>query len=300
VLLVVVAGVVGYLLGGTGEQSSTSGLSDTAAVGHLQLRYPPSWQFGVNLPAVPGMTLDEPLAIAAAHASAGLTAGRARGASVPTLLPAAFRGQVEGPLPHGEAVMLGSLQAYRYGPLHVRGLAGAVTVFVVPTTTGVATIDCWSSQRTATGVQAECGRMAATLRLVGASAYPLGPSVEYANAVSQRFTQLNDAVRSPLSSLTSASTPSQQAAALQSLASAWATAARELQAVAVPPAAAEAQQTIVAALQSLSSGYASAAAAARSGNAGAYAAASHTIASASAKLNDGLRQLGALGYTVAV
>jgi hypothetical protein len=298
ILLAVFAGVGGYLLGEPGERSGAGTLNSTAAVGHLQLHYPSSWQFGASLPAVPGVTLDEPMTIAAAHASAGMTAGRARNAAGPTLLPASFREKVQGATLHGEPVRLGSLEAYRYGPLQVRGLAGQLTVFAVPTTAGVVSLECWDATGSAAARQTECAQIASSLTLVGAHAYELGPNAAYAQALSQTLTRLTQQTRSPLSSLSSAATAAQQASAAQALASAYGNAARELQAVAPPPAAAEAQQTLVAALQELSTAYASAARAARAGDAAAYAAANRAIMSASSKLTGGLRQLETLGYTV--
>jgi hypothetical protein len=72
-----------------------------------------------------------------------------------------------------------------------------------------------------------------------------------------------------------------------------------VQGIATPPQAAAAQATIAGALHELQLRYAAAAAAAGAQNRSGYASAGRALSSASARLQAGLRELQALGYTVA-
>src|SRR5262249_48330118 len=151
-----------------------------AASGPMQLRYPSGWQPTTSAPAIPGMTFTNPIALAPNTAAGALSAGEAD-AGGPTLLPAAFRARVSGTLPAGRPVRVGVTPALRYANLRVNGLDGTVTVYAAPTTGGVATLVCHapSTATTSTATASftdECAQIADTLRLVGVTAYPLGPS----------------------------------------------------------------------------------------------------------------------------
>jgi serine/threonine protein kinase len=280
----VVAAVVGFAVGSSGSSKSTAKLVNTASVGHLQLRYPSGWQLGSSAASVPGLSFGEPLAIAATNGQASVTAGEVRSATGPTLLPASFREKVEGQLPKGEAVKLGALEGYRYEGVRAGG--GALTLYTVPTTAGVATIACRGGE--------ECGPIAATLRLVGATPEGLGPSAGYAS----RLTGVLGKLRVPLGALNRASTQAGQASAAQRIAHAFSTAARELAQTPPPPAAGEAHPKILAAVRGLSTAYGRLASAARSNDSGAYARAKTDVATGSGALQDALRGLRTLGYTL--
>ena len=297
--LVVVAIVAGFLIGHSGNGGTSSpDFTNSATVGSLQLRYPSGWQLGATLPAVPGVSFDNPLVLGRSPGGAGLSAGEVAAAGGPTLLAPSFRARVAGALPRPVATQLGGYEAYRYSGLHVRGLAGAVTVYAVPTSGGVATIVCWSSSPAAGGFQTDCGQVAATLRLLGVTAYPLGPSPAFGHELTLAFDRLRSASSGPLAALHAATTPGAQAAAARQLAHAYSAAAQRLAAASVTPMARDAQTAIVGSLNQLAGAYSRAAAAARSGSAAAYARAGKTINTASAGLAARLRILTDLGYTV--
>jgi hypothetical protein len=239
------------------------------------------------------MTLAESLTISAGSAT-GVLAGEARGASGVTLLPASFRGAISGALPPAEPVRLGAVQAYRYAALHVRGVSEEVTVFVAPTSAGAATIACLGRRV----VRAECERVAATLRLLGTSSQPLGPSGDYASSLSRVLRRLGQETATAQRSLTAAGTPDQQAGAERALASAAARAAGDAEQISAPLQAQAAHSALTRALRDLDGAYGAAAAAARSGDQGAYAAAGRRLSSASKLLADALRELQTLGYTL--
>ena len=180
----------------------------------------------------------------------------------------------------------------------MHGLDGTVTVYAVPTSTGVATIVCRASPRDTGSFLTECGQVAATVRLVGATAFPLGTSPAYARLLSSSLNGLRADVRAPLSQLHGASTPSAQAHAARQLARAYSNAASNLGRASVSPQFQDVQAAILAALRQISQGYAHAAAAAQSGDGGAYAHAGQQVSGGSAALSKALHSLAGSGYTI--
>jgi hypothetical protein len=273
-------------------------LTNLATVGHLQLRYPPDLQLTSSSPAIPGLSLSDPVSLS--RGSVGnLTAGTAADAGGPTLLPASFRRRLQGPLPTAGPVTLGGLQAFRYSGLQVRGTPGPLTVYAVPTTAGVATIACSAaSGASAARWQPECDQVAATLHLVGTTAYPLGVSAPYARALSATFDRLRSATSGPLAALHTAASPSGQATAADQLAAAYTHAAAELGGVAVSPVVRDAQRSMLAALTKIGGGYSRLAGAARAGSGDAYTRAGQDVSSGSSDLTRALQSLASLGYAV--
>jgi tRNA A-37 threonylcarbamoyl transferase component Bud32 len=297
VVLAAVLAAGGFLLGDSG--TSGSGLANTAVAGHLQLGYPSSWRSTSALAPIAGITFSEPVRLAAAQPGAGVTAGEVPSAAGPTLLPAPLRARLEGGLAPGEPVRLGALQALRFNALHQRGASVALTIYAVPSSAGVATVACSYPSSAAGSFTAECARVAATLRLSGARAYPLGPSDEYARAVSGALARLSSAAARPAAQLRAAGGATAQATAAARLSAAYARAERELVALEVSPLVREAHHAIVSGLAALARGYADASAAARRGDTSSYGRARSALAGAARPLEDGLRSLGTLGYTFA-
>jgi hypothetical protein len=296
-VLAVIAIAIGFVVGHSGKSSGGSAFASFASVGHLQLHYPSNWQLSSSAPTVPGMHFSDPVVITAGASHGRLNAGEVTDAGNPTLLSPGFRARVQGSLPTGEPVALGSsIQALRYTGLQVSGLPGPVTVYAVPTTSGVATIACWSTTPPGTAFQTQCGRVAETLRLVGASPIALGADPAYAKTLSSAFDGLRSATRAPLAQLRSAKTPSAQAAAASQLSSAYTAAAAKLDGAAVPPMVQDLHARILADLRRIAAGYTLAASAARAGKHGAYAAASRSIDSASASLSAAIASLAKRGY----
>jgi hypothetical protein len=298
--LAVVAIVAGFLVGGSGKSdNSASTLPNRATVGHLRVDYPAGWALGAASTRIPGITFQNPMVLSPAPSSAALQAGDVADAAGPTLLSPAFRAKLVGALPAATAVRLGALQAYRYSGLHVRGLDGTLTVYAVPTTTGVVTLACWTAS---SGVPrtfpAQCGDVAATAALVGSSPYPLGVSAAYATTLSNTFKNLGTAISGPLARLRAAKTPAAQSSAASSLSTAYGLAASGLSSAKATPEVATANAAIVAALNKLSHGYSDAASASSANSSSAYGRASKEIAAASAALHSALASLAAQGYKV--
>src|SRR5205085_3149863 len=209
-----------------------------------------------------------------------------------------LRSRVQGSLPSPVPVSFGGIQAYRYANLHISGLSSPVTLYAVPTSAGVATIACWGTVHLNPSFATQCSQVTATLRLIGASAYPLGASASYARKLTNTFNTLRSATNGPLSQLKTATTPSGQSSAASHLASAYSSAASTLSREAVSPRDRDANNAVVAALKQIATGYSHAAAAASSGSNSAYNSAGQQINSGSSALSSALRQLSALGYKV--
>jgi hypothetical protein len=260
------------------------------------------------------MRFDAPLVLS--HAGQGrLVAGTDASAAGPTLLARDFRARVVGPIPRPEPVKLGATAAYRYTGLHVRGASAPLTVYAAPTSAGVATIACGDPSGRDSAFADDCTRIAGTLRLIGASAYPLGPSPAYAAQLSGIFGRLRASLRAPLAALAGARAASTQAAAAQQLAGSYGAAADALDHAAAPPMARQAQASIVAALRGCGDAYARLAAAAKAAAAipavnattyntarvaatAAYGHAAGAVSAASARFSRALRGLSSLGYTL--
>jgi hypothetical protein len=297
-VLGVAAIVVGYLVGTSGSSSNSPSFSNSATVGPIQLRYPTGWQLGAALPAIPGMSFTSPVVLGRSPGGAGLTAGVVDAAAGPTLLAPGFHARLAGALPTPAPVQLGSVEAYRYSDLQVTGLPGTVTVYVAPTSAGTVTLACWASNTAASTFQTDCGEVAATLRLIGASAYSLGPSAAYGHQLSATLDRLRTDTAGPLAALHSASTPAAQAAAARQLAGAYTVAAHSLSGTTVSPLLRDAQSAIVGALTKLSAAYSQAASAAKSGSTSGFNQAGQAIGNASTTLSGALQSLRGLGYTL--
>jgi len=291
----VLAGVVGFLVGG-GSGSSTETFGNSASVGDIELAFPSGWQRTTSAPTIPGLAFSQPLALTAGSKSGAsgqsLLAGEVN-ASGPSLLPAAFASAAGGS-PHGEPVLLGSLQAYRYRDLTVKGLSGPLTLYTVPTAAGVATVACVSPSATAATTQ--CAQIASTLKLSGTTAFGLAPSQQYANSLQHTFSTLKSAASTGEGRLRAATSAAAQASAAAQVAAAYDAAARSLRKLSVSPAVRELNGSLASALSAVGAGYAALGSAASSNDEGAYARASRTISSDRASVERALTALGQAGY----
>jgi hypothetical protein len=299
-VLAAVAVVGGFLVGGSGGTSNTSSvtLGSSATIGHLQLRYPSSWQLGSSAPGVPGVTFTNPIVLTPSRGGAELVAGEVGDATGSTLLPASFRAKLQGSVPAPASVTFGNLQAYRYADLRVSGLDAPVTLYAVPTSAGIATVACWGTVHLTPSFATQCSQVTATLKLLGASSYPLGPYAPYARLLRSTFNTLHSTTTTPLSQLKSATTPSGQSSAASRVATAYAASASALSRAAVSPMVRDAHKALTAALKQISTGYSNAASAAASSSGSAYSRAGQQINSGSAALSSALHQLSQLGYKV--
>ena len=297
IVAAVIAGVVGFLVGG-GSSSSGEAFANSASAGDVELSFPTGWQRITSAPTIPGLTFSQPLALGASTTSASgqrLLAGEVD-ASTPSLLPATFTSAVSGTLPKAEPVLLGSLQAYRYRGLTVKGLSGPLTLYAVPTTGGVATIACLSPS--ATAVTTQCSQIAATLKLSGTTAFDLGPSQQYATSLGHIFSTLQSAAATGASHLQSATTAAAQATAAGQIAAAYNSAASSLRRLSLSPAVRELNASLASSLAAVARDYSALGSAAAAGDEGAYARASSAIGSDRKHAESALAALSGAGYVV--
>jgi hypothetical protein len=197
-------------------------------------------------------------------------------------------------VPPREAVELSrsKLQAYRYANLRPNGLDDAVTIFTVPTSAGVATLACVDPG-------ADCEAIANTLKLNAGTAFPVGPSKDYAADVGKVLGGLNKQVKSGRGDMRSAKTPKAQAAATARVASAYTGASKAVAGLQVSPADAANNAQLAASLKETGAAYGKLAAAAKSGSKSRYEKAKTPVQQGEQAVAGALGGLEAAGYKIA-
>ena len=160
--VVALMAIVGFLLSRGGEEQAAPPAGERVSSAALELVVPRGSRTD-NRASVPGLELDEQISrtvgsgAAATSVLAGVTDGKK-----PTLLPAPFRARLGSEPARDDTVRLGRLSAYRYADLRVEGLARPVSLYVAPTTDGVATVACVHGSPAAASHRT-CGEAAASL-----------------------------------------------------------------------------------------------------------------------------------------
>jgi serine/threonine protein kinase len=293
---------------GTGRPPAATP-SSTVTGRQLALQVPRGWS-RVRSSSAPDVRL--PLSRAVTVAPHGSSAGpvvefgvmRGATAANTTLLPGAFLGSIgqpAGTVPAHTAVRLATqqLQAWRYRTLQPSGTDRALTIYVVPTTGGVAALVCAAPPAQARGFAAQCEAIAGTLKLVSGRPYPIGPSNTYASALNAAIGDLQKATGSAQTSLDAARTVAGQASAERALASNYQTAAAQLAALDLSPADRGVNHQLVTALRRAGTAYQRAARAATGTDPGRYRTASAAIPAAKARVNAALAGVRAAGYQAA-
>jgi predicted Ser/Thr protein kinase len=298
--LAAAAAVGGFLAGrGGGGSEDAEAFANTASAGSIGLSFPASWERVSEPGGVPGVRFRDPLVLAPTNpARARLVAGQVAQTG-PDLLAPALVARLPGGAPNGEPVELNGVEALRYSGLTPRGVDGELQLYAVPTDRGVATVACTApAGPQAADFRRDCEGVATTLELTGAEPYPLGPSEAYAERLRGVMTRLERTRRSGTARLRQADTPEAQAAAADALASAYLRAGRTLASAEVSPADAAANRALAHALQGTGRGYQRAADAARSGDAGEYAAAGRAVRTEQRELRPALAALEERGYSL--
>src|SRR5271165_6054616 len=167
--VLLVAALVGYLVGHGHAASASSEKTRSLLVGGVLVNAPVDWRLAPASPAIPGLTMVNPVDLAPGGdgANAGLISGQLP-AGEPSPLPAPFVAHLSG-LPQTQIVNLVEAQAYRYSQLHVPGFAKALIVYAVPNPGGrPAAIACYAGRNSLSQMQV-CERVIATLTLVNHS-----------------------------------------------------------------------------------------------------------------------------------
>jgi hypothetical protein len=297
-LAAVATAILGFAIApAQGGGRSSEPLSKRAANRTIRVSYPASWRALSKAPSAFGVTLSEPLALAGAGNRGALVIGVAQTTSA-TLLPSELLASVHG-APRGEAIRLGGLELYRYRDLTPRAATTPETVYVLPTTAGVVLGACELPRYAVSVTNAECERILATLELVKGSSMSLGPSHSYGAALSRAIEQLNATQVKLRAQLASATSAAGQATAAGLLAKANDRAAEALRHAAPGPAERAANASILAALASSGSAYATMARGARGERSAVFEQGRRAVGSAARALDSALKQLASTGYKLA-
>jgi hypothetical protein len=285
--------VVGYLVGSSGKSSTdTPANTSSASAGAITITFPDTWQKVDSAPPIPGLTFKDPISLApkGGPAVGALTAGTIT-ASDASLLPASFKKQLSGGAPKGDPVQLGSLKAYRYTGLKPNNYPQQLTLYTVPTDSGVAAVACSATAAQAATVLPECERAASTLTLSGAKGVDLGVPAGYSKALNGAIQRLQSERAAALKKLKAAKSPAQQATAARQAGAAYAAAARTLASQSGGPQVDAANTAIIAALRQGAAGYGLMAAGAAGNDSGKYRTGVSQVKKADAALQSALKAL---------
>src|SRR4051794_15574177 len=290
---VIALGVVGYLVGSSGSSKEEAPANNSSAsAGALTITFPDTWERVQSAPPIPGLTFKDPISVSpkGGPAVGALTAGMTS-ASDPSLLPISFKKTLPDQNPKGDPVALGDLEALRYTGLKPNNYPQQLTVYAVPTDSGVATIACSAAAAQAASFLPECERAASTLTLSGTEAVDLGIPGSYVKALNSAMQKLNAERSAALKKAHSASTNSAQASALRQAAAAYSTAAKTLASQKTGPQVEGANTAIIAALRAGAAGYTAMAAGAAGNDAGRYKSGQNAVKKADAALQKALKAL---------
>ena len=261
------------------------------AAGALELSYPDGWQRAETPPAIPGLELKDPIALSQRDAPRDALAAGSTNATGPSLLPAAFLRRLDEPPARDDAVRLGDLEAYRYGDLRVDGFDDRLTLYVAPTSIGVATVACAATPRSAETFLPACEGVAGGLKLTRGEAFALGADQDYLARLDKAIGRLNRDRERQVRALRAAKTQAAQGRAASAISNSYGRARRSLQGGSVSPAVRGAAASVRAGLARAEAAYGRLSAAARRGNSEAYAAARTDVQAAEAAIQRALREV---------
>ena len=184
--------------------NSTARWGGSASNTSIEVRLPPGWERLMPSPRFAALGMHEMIAIAPAGRGPGLVVGVTH-ASDPSLLRTAG---LAAPLASGDVVALGSLRARRYRAIQLRGWPQRLTVYALPTNRDVVTVACPADPLR---LAVRCEEAAATLTLLRARSFPLGPDPGYARSVNAALSVIDRARASAARTFGPARTGARQA-----------------------------------------------------------------------------------------
>jgi hypothetical protein len=302
-IAVPVLALLGFMLGRAGGEQREPA-RNVAAAGPLTLRFTGDWRPLPNPDPIAGLVLADPIALGLDDADrpAELHAGVAREAEGPLVLPPALLAQLD-EVPPAATVRLGSVPALRYVGLRHRELDADLTVYVVPTSRGAATIACVTlpvapeDDSGASGAS-RCEDVASTLTLRGAEARSLGPSERYGAAVDAVVAQLVRARAGARVALDEAETSVGQQRQARRLAAVFRAGRASLARVQPGLIELPMHRALVAALDSAVGAYGALSRAARDGDPAAFELAKANVRGAEDSFRRALGALGKVGYRI--
>lgn len=300
--VLVVVGVLlvtatGFFVGRVAKTPRTADPPQSLATSrNLELRVPANWLRIQPNVALPRLGLSEPIVITADRPrGAGVIAGVSTATGAALLAPSTLR-RLERRPRQDVAERLGTLDAYRYLDLKIRGFAGRLTLFVAPTSIGVVTLACFTPEADSLRFPRSCRSVAQSVRLLRGHSYPLGPSTAYQRSLKAVLAGLNIARGRHRAALKAAHSHHGQAAIADRLGTDFAVAHARAQDLDVSPRELGAHRQILRALTSTSRAYARLAAAARQESPTHFERAAKHVVRAERRVKTALRSLSRLGY----
>jgi serine/threonine-protein kinase len=281
------AAAAAFLLGRAGSDDPQPAPAEPTVLagGGVQLAAPAGFT-RAKAPVIPGLDFTAPLAARAG--ASGIVAGVLPDASGPTLLPERFVSGLGAPPTTDDRVKLGDHEAVRYRDLRPNGFDQPLTLYVVPLSEGAAAVACYGADG--------CDETAASLKLEGHEALPVGPDAALAEELEALADDLRSARTAADRALAKARTRRAQAAALATLATAYRTAAGDEPEA--RPAEREIVRDIFARTRGAATAYAGVARAARAGRERAYDTARSRARRAESALQTAFGRLEDAGYAV--
>jgi hypothetical protein len=304
VTAVVIVAVVGFVVarasrgGGDGSADTPPALSNRAAAASFRVSYPADWR---RLPAPPTELLpplDRALALAPKETGRALVIGTtSAGASASGQLPAALTSTLS-QAPKGEIVSLGGQRFARYLDLAPRGKGVTESVYMLGTTAGTIGAVC-TTPTPSSAFTATCERVLSTLSLTSGSALAPGVDTQYALRLNAIVTKLN-AMRSSAARGLRTGSLRTRAQAAQRLAAAHAAAAAAAGRLSPQGGAlAQANRTLVSALDQTAVSYRALGRAITDRRQAAYRGAQAKLEVDVRALDAAFTRLGELGYRIA-
>jgi serine/threonine protein kinase len=297
VLGMLVLGGVGTAVGATLAQGGRHTprplpLTGSASTQMLQLSFPAGWERAAAAGSG-GTSSESALRLAATRTGASLEVAFAESKS-PTLLSSSILRSLPR-TPQPASASLGGRIYYRYLALAPKGSGDRVSVYALPTDSGVLLATCSLPKGGALAVNVECERILSSLELASARAMTPGPQRKYAGELDAALSNIAGAPAR--SGLGKKNTAGGQAEALRRIAASTAAALGALRDAQPGPAEADAAFAIRTAVAQMHDGYDAMAGAAAAEDEGRYLRARRQVSQAGDALQRAVRRLRPFGYT---
>lgn len=301
-LLIVLAGVAGYLVGHGHSASAPAEAVRDASNANALLEYPEraGWEPASRVPTIPGLSITRPLVLAPGGnpSEAGLVEGELASEGW-SPLPAGFLSHTRG-LPKTEVVELANTEAYRYSGLETGAPSMAFTLYTIPSSgSSEAAVACYAPEaeaRTMRACEGIAGGLTVTYPAGDAPIDDLIPQTTYAHEIDEALTRLNQLRTSLHAGTVGAVSPSTASTLAQDAASGVDDVRSTLASVQPPAAAEQVHAAFLSSLANASAAYSALATAAQSGEQAAFTEALTRVTSAETSLNSVLAGFSLLGY----
>lgn len=295
-LALVVAALV-LLLGGGDSGTKPPAKPRTTGNADLTVRHPRSWRADTAAPLVLRRDLEKPFSLKpASPTTAGLVAGMSRDTGV-NLVPVGIDRRLTKRPPTRTPVRLGAYEGYRYTGIRLTGFRRALTLYVIPTTTGVATLFCYGPAGASTTLPA-CEQIVGTVVLRTGKTGPLGPDRALATTLAAAMKRLNEVRRTERRAIADATTASAIPPHASAIATRYRKAAAEVHATDVTPEALPAQAAVRASFLAARTAYDQLASAAEKDASDLFTKRSRQVRLAEQAVNKTLTSLEQVGYRV--